>query len=61
MPPEKVINYELGFRTTWFDDRLRFNPTGFHVLWSSRQAARQIIDPSTPTGFRIAASWIRAM
>ncbi len=53
VPPEKVINYELGFRTTWFDDRLRFNPTGFYMLWSNRQAARQIPDPTTPTQFRI--------
>ena len=53
VPPEKVINYEVGFRTSWFDDRLRFNPTGYYMFWSSRQAARQIVDPSTPTGFRI--------
>jgi len=53
VPPEKVINYELGFRTSWFDHRLRFNPTGYYMIWSNRQAARQIVDPSTPTGFRI--------
>jgi iron complex outermembrane receptor protein len=53
VPPEKVVNYELGFRTSWFDNRLRINPTGYFMLWSSRQAARQIVDPSTATGFRI--------
>jgi iron complex outermembrane recepter protein len=53
VPPEKVINYELGARTSWFEDRLRINPTGYFMFWSSRQAARQIVDPSTATGFRI--------
>ncbi len=53
VPPEKVVNYELGARSSWFDDRLRINPTGFFMFWSSRQAARQIVDPTTATGFRI--------
>jgi iron complex outermembrane receptor protein len=54
VPPEEVVNYEIGARTSWFDNRLRFNPTVYFMEWSSRQAARQIIDPSTATGFRIA-------
>jgi iron complex outermembrane receptor protein len=53
VPPEKVINYEIGARTTWFDGRLRFNPTAFYMFWSNRQAARQIADPTAPIGFRI--------
>jgi iron complex outermembrane receptor protein len=53
VPPEKVLNYELGARSTWFDGRVRFNPTAFYMFWSSRQAARQIVDPSAPVGFRI--------
>ena len=53
VPPEKVINYELGARTSWLNDRLRINPTGFYMFWSNRQAARQIADPSAPIGFRI--------
>ncbi len=28
IPPEEVINYELGARATFFDGRLRLNPTG---------------------------------
>src|SRR5262249_35357872 len=58
VPPEKVLNYELGFRATFFDGRLRLNPTGFYMLWSSRQAARQVScvaegQANCPTGFRI--------
>jgi iron complex outermembrane receptor protein len=53
IPPEEVVNYELGGRTQWMDGRLRINPTVFYMQWSSRQASRQITDPTTPTGFRI--------
>ena len=58
VPPEKVINYELGLRATFFDGRLRVNPTGFYMLWSSRQAARQVScvaegPAACPIGFRI--------
>jgi iron complex outermembrane receptor protein len=54
VPPEEVVNYEIGARTSWFDNRLRFNPTVYFMEWSSRQAARQVVDPSAATGFRIA-------
>jgi iron complex outermembrane receptor protein len=58
IPPEKVINYEVGARTTWFNKRLRINPTLFYMDWTSRQAPRQISCVSEgitacPTGFRI--------
>jgi iron complex outermembrane recepter protein len=58
VPPEEVINYELGLRATFFDGRLRVNPTGFYMLWSSRQAARQVScaaegPAACPIGFRI--------
>ena len=39
--PEKVINYEAGLRTTWLDGRLRFNPTGYYMVWSNRQSSQQ--------------------
>lgn len=54
--PEKVVNYELGLRTTWLGGRLRFNPTGYYMSWTNRQSAQQQAcpgDPSCPTGFRI--------
>jgi iron complex outermembrane receptor protein len=58
--PEKVKNLEVGARTEWLDGRIRFNPTVFYMMWSNRQAARQVsclTDPdpavSCPIGFRI--------
>jgi iron complex outermembrane receptor protein len=54
--PEKVVNYEMGLRTTWLDGRLRFNPTAYYMSWTNRQSAQQQAcpsDPACPTGFRI--------
>jgi iron complex outermembrane recepter protein len=56
--PERVINYETGFRATLFDGRLRFNPTGYYMKWTDRQGARQVSCvaegiAACPTGFRI--------
>jgi len=55
--PEKVINYELGLRTTWLGGRLRFNATGYYMEWTNRQSSQQQQcapgDASCPTGFRI--------
>ncbi len=58
IPPEKVVNYEAGFRMTLFDRRLRFNPTAFFMKYTNRQAARQISCTAEgvaacPNGFRI--------
>lgn len=58
IPPEQVLNYELGARTTWFDGRLRINPTAFFMEWTDRQGARQVSCAAEgvvacPTGFRI--------
>jgi len=58
IPPEEVINYELGARGTFFDGRLRLNPTAFFMKWSNRQAARQVScvaegQAACPIGFRI--------
>jgi iron complex outermembrane receptor protein len=58
IPPEEVINYELGLRGTFFDGRLRVNPTLYKMDWSNRQGARQINctaegTAACPIGFRI--------
>jgi iron complex outermembrane receptor protein len=58
IPPETVINYELGARATFFDGRFRINPTAFFMKWSNRQAARQVScvaegQAACPIGFRI--------
>jgi iron complex outermembrane receptor protein len=59
IPPEQVINYEVGARMT-FGDRLVLNPTVFSMEWSNRQAARQIActageisSGACPVGFQI--------
>jgi iron complex outermembrane recepter protein len=54
--PEKVVNYEVGLRTTWLGGRLRFNPTAYYMSWTNRQSSQQQAcpnDPSCPAGFRI--------
>lgn len=56
IPPEKVKNYEAGLRITAFDGRLRFNPTGFFMQWTNRQAPTQVAcvtGPNCPIGFEI--------
>ena len=39
IPPESVINLEGGLRMTFFDNRLRINPTGYYMAWTDRQTA----------------------
>ena len=52
-PPERVRNDEIGARTEWFDGRLRLNLTYFEMAYRDRQGPIQILDPTSPTGFRI--------
>ncbi len=56
VPPEHVLNKELGFRTEWLDGRLRFNATRFSMEYTDRQASRQVSTPgeNAPLFFRIA-------
>jgi len=35
--PEKVWNYEVGLRSDWLDQRLRFNATGFYTDYTDLQ------------------------
>ena len=35
--PETVISYELGFKTTWFDQAMRFNSSVFYADYSDLQ------------------------
>jgi iron complex outermembrane recepter protein len=32
-----VRNYEVGIKSQWFDNRLRFNATAYHMKWSNIQ------------------------
>lgn len=34
---DKVYNYELGLKSQWFDNRLRFNATAYHMDWKDIQ------------------------
>jgi iron complex outermembrane recepter protein len=53
VPPERLINNEIGFRTEWLDSRLRFNATYFDMDFTNRQGASAVPDPNAPTGFVI--------
>lgn len=35
--PEKVLSYEAGFKTQWFDNRLRLNADGFFTDYTDQQ------------------------
>ncbi len=37
--PDYLTNYELGWKTTWFDNRLRFNGAVFDERWKNFQFA----------------------
>ncbi len=41
---DTLINYEAGFKTSWLDDRLRFNLTGYHMVWED--ILIQVQDPT---------------
>jgi iron complex outermembrane recepter protein len=56
IPPEQVTNIEAGFRTTFFDNRLRINPTGYYMDWRDRQTAVRLactVSPDCPTGSNV--------
>jgi iron complex outermembrane recepter protein len=53
IPPEKVINKEIGFRSELFNSRLRFNLTYFDMEYSDRQNPSAVSDPNSPVGFTI--------
>jgi len=42
IPNEKVVNYEAGLRMSFFDRRLRVNPTGFVMHYTNRQSAVRV-------------------
>ncbi len=53
VPPETLLNDEIGFRSEWLDGRLRFNATYYEMDYTDRQGASAVADATTPTGFRI--------
>jgi iron complex outermembrane receptor protein len=47
--PETVNTYEAGFKTDWFDHRLRVNATGFYNDYSNLQTAVSAFSPISGT------------
>jgi iron complex outermembrane receptor protein len=45
--PEKVTNYELGLKSQWFDNRVRFNLTGFLMNYEDMQLTSPFFDNAT--------------
>ncbi len=47
--PEVLLNYELGIKSTWFDQRLIMNAALFHMDWKDIQLSSD--NPNTPNTF----------
>ena len=45
--PDKLNNYELGYRSRWADNTVQFNVTGFYMEWEDY--IHQAVDPSSGT------------
>ena len=45
--PEKLLMYEAGFKTQWWDNRLRLNADGFYGEWDDQQIS---VFRASPTG-----------
>lgn len=48
--PEKVTNYEAGFKTDWLDRRLRFNVSAFLAKYRDLQTIQVIPDATAGSG-----------
>lgn len=47
--PEKVLQYEAGFKSEWFDHRLRVNADGFYSDYTDQQVSVFRASPTTGT------------
>ena len=48
--PEKLWNYEAGFKTAWADNTVRFNGAYFHMIYSNRINQLLVPDTRSPQG-----------
>mgnify|MGYP001810789992 CR=1 FL=1 len=48
--PEKLFNYEAGFKTSWLQDRLRLNGAYFHMVYKDRLTQILVPDSRSPQG-----------
>lgn len=53
VPPETLLNDEIGFRSEWLGGRFRFNATYYDMKYTDRQGASAVADATSPTGFTI--------
>jgi iron complex outermembrane receptor protein len=53
VPPETLLNDEIGFRSEWLGGRFRLNATYYEMEYTDRQGASAVVDATSPTGFRI--------
>lgn len=44
--PEYTINYEIGMKSEWLDNRIRFNSSVFLIDWKDQQVEQQIYPKS---------------
>ncbi len=50
--PEKLTSYEIGAKTSWFNNRLTFNVAGFYSEYRDIQLTVQSVDPVTNANIR---------
>jgi outer membrane receptor protein involved in Fe transport len=48
---DSLINYELGFKSGWLDDRLIFNAAAYYIDWSDVQVTAQATSGTTSFPF----------
>ena len=48
--PERIDNFEVGFKSTWMDNRVRLNGAYFHANDKGRVASLLVADPTSPQG-----------
>jgi outer membrane receptor protein involved in Fe transport len=46
---ESAWNYEAGFKSEWFEHRLRLNVAAFHIDWSNQQLTQATLLPALGT------------
>ena len=50
MDPETLLAYEVGFKSDWADQTVRFNAAAFYYDWEDLQSFQVLVDPATGEG-----------
>lgn len=48
--PETLLAYEVGFKSDWADQTVRFNAAAFYYDWEDLQSFQVLVDPATGEG-----------